>query len=129
MTNRNQRLRNNYAEIAVQNRIWQQRYVWIVAWAACTATGHGATPQMPGRTTEVMTCVNPASDATWRITIDYARATVDSYPAHISNDTLSWHDVSDGGHYRLDRASGELTVVVASSTGGYFLHDRCHLAR
>ena len=76
-----------------------------------------------------MACVNLVSHATWRITIDYARATVDSHPARIGKDTLSWRDADDGGRYTLDRASGDLTVVATSSTGGYFLHDRCHPVR
>jgi hypothetical protein len=37
----------------------------------------------------------------------------------------SWHDVTDGGNYTLDRQSGDLTVAL--STGGYFLHERCGL--
>ena len=56
-------------------------------------------------------------------------ATVDSYPAHIDDAKISWHDPTDGGNYTLDRKSGDLTVIVASSTGGYFLHDRCSLER
>lgn len=75
-----------------------------------------------------MTCTNPYSGATWQIRIDYDRATVDANPARISDDTIAWHDAKDGGNYRLDRASGKLTVVVASSTGGYFLYDRCAAA-
>jgi hypothetical protein len=74
-----------------------------------------------------ITCTNPASGATWEIKIDYDRATVDSYPARITAATISWHDAKDGGNYTLDRKSGDLTVVIASSTGGYFLHDRCKM--
>jgi hypothetical protein len=74
-----------------------------------------------------ITCTNPASGAQWQIRVDYARSTVDSYPASISEAKISWHDASDGGNYTLDRKSGNLTVVVASSTGGYFLYDRCKL--
>ena len=74
-----------------------------------------------------VTCTNPFSGATWQIRIDYDRGTVDSYPARIGDAEISWHDAKDGGHYTLDRASGKLTVVVASSTGGYFLHDLCRL--
>ncbi len=73
----------------------------------------------------VMTCTNPASGATWQISIDYERATVDANPARVSDAEISWHDAKDGGNYTLDRRSGSLTVVVASSTGGYFLHDHC----
>ena len=74
-----------------------------------------------------VTCTNPASGANWQIRIDYERSTVDSYPASITEAKISWHDASDGGNYSLDRKSGNLTVVIASSTGGYFLFDRCKL--
>lgn len=72
-----------------------------------------------------LTCTNLASHFTWRIKIDFEASTVDSNPARISSTEISWHDAADGGNYRLDRRSGELTVVFASSTGGYFIHDRC----
>ena len=74
-----------------------------------------------------MTCTNPASGATWQIRIDYDGSTVDSNPARISDAKISWHDATDGGNYALDRKSGNLTVVVASSTRGYFVYDRCTL--
>lgn len=77
----------------------------------------------------IITCTNPASGANWQITIDYRRRTVDSYPASISDAAISWHDAKDGGNYTLDRMSGNLTVIVASSTGGYFLHDQCRLTQ
>jgi hypothetical protein len=73
----------------------------------------------------VLVCTNPVSHASWQIHIDFERSTVDSNPARISDAKISWHDRSDGGNYTLDRQSGELAVVLASSTGGYFLHDRC----
>jgi hypothetical protein len=72
-------------------------------------------------------CVNPVSGTTWQIKIDYDQATVDSNPAQVSDAEISWHDAKDGGNYTLDRRSGKLTVIVASSTGGYFLHDQCRL--
>ena len=75
----------------------------------------------------VITCTNPASGTQWQIRIDYDQSTVDSNPARIGDGDISWHDASDGGNYTLDRKSGNLTVVVASSTGGYFLYDRCKL--
>jgi hypothetical protein len=75
----------------------------------------------------VLTCTNPASGATWQINIDYDRATVDSNAARMSDAEISWRDGQAGGNYTLDRRSGELTVIVASSTGGYFLHDHCGL--
>jgi hypothetical protein len=74
-----------------------------------------------------VTCTNPASGASWQIRIDYGRATVDSNSARISESEISWRDGRDGGNYTLDRKSGALTVVAASSTGGYFLHDVCKL--
>ena|ERR1700733_6184104 len=74
-----------------------------------------------------ISCTNPASGATWQITIDYDHSTVDSNPAHISDAVISWHDAKDGWGYTLDRKSGNLTVVLASATGGNFLYDRCKL--
>lgn len=75
----------------------------------------------------VLTCTNPASGTTWQITIDYDHATVDTNPATIKDDDIAWRDAKDMWNYTLDRKSGKLTVVVASSTGGYFLHDTCKL--
>jgi hypothetical protein len=90
-----------------------------VSTAVCAVeTQHGET---------AITCTNPVSGATWQIRIDYDRGTVDSNPARISDATISWHDATDGGNYTLDRKSGNLTVIVASSTGGFFLYDRCKL--
>ncbi|HEV3117166.1 MAG TPA: hypothetical protein VGY58_08950 [Gemmataceae bacterium] len=74
-----------------------------------------------------VTCVNPASGTAWQIRIDYDRRTVDSNSANISDTEISWHDVRNGSNYTLDRKSGELTMVAASSTGGYFLHHHCNL--
>jgi hypothetical protein len=89
----------------------------------CIAVAHAEGPLMSRA--PVITCTNPASGATWQINVDYDRATVDANPARLSETEISWHDTKDGGNYTLDRKSGNLTVVVASSTGGYFLHDRC----
>ena len=75
----------------------------------------------------IVTCVNPASGASWQIVIDSQHGTVDSNPARIGKSMISWHDGKDGGNYTLDLDSGNLTVIVASSTGGYFLHDHCRL--
>ena len=74
-----------------------------------------------------MTCTNPASGVSWQINIDYNQRTVDANPAQISDAKIWWHDAKDGGNYTLDRKSGDLTVIVASSTGGYFIYDRCRL--
>ncbi len=74
-----------------------------------------------------VTCTNLVSGASWRITINFGNSTVDSNPAHISSSKIAWHDGKDGGNYTLDRKSGKLTVVLASSTGGYFIYDHCRL--
>ena len=74
-----------------------------------------------------ITCTNPVSGATWQIRIDYERKTVDSYPATISDAKISWADAKESSNYTLDRKSGDLTVVVRSSTAGHFLYDRCKL--
>ena len=76
-----------------------------------------------------ITCTNPVSGASWQITIDYRKVTVDTNPAEITRSEISWFDPKDGGNYRLDRNSGDLTASVASSTGGYFRHGRCSLEK
>jgi hypothetical protein len=76
-----------------------------------------------------VTCTNPISGASWQITIDLDKATVDSNRASISDAKIAWFDVADGSNYTLDRKSGDLTAVVASSTGGYFRHGRCNLEK
>ena len=76
-----------------------------------------------------VTCTNPVSGASWQITIDYRKATVDSFPAKITQTEISWFDPKDGGNYTLDLRSGDLTAIVASSTGGYFRRARCSLEK
>jgi len=73
----------------------------------------------------ILTCTNLVSGFSWQIRINFEQGTVDSNPARITSTQISWHDGTDGGNYTLDRKSGSLTVIFASSTGGYFLHDRC----
>jgi hypothetical protein len=90
-----------------------------------------AGPAMPAqaqRGETAITCTNPASGASWQILIDYDRSTVDANPARISDDEISWRDAKDGWYYKLNRKSGNLTVTLASATGGNFLYDRCKLA-
>jgi hypothetical protein len=70
-------------------------------------------------------CTNPASSATWVIEIDLERQVADSYLASISDRQITWHNTGDAGNYYLDRATGRLTVIRASSTGGYAIFDIC----
>ncbi|HLI22500.1 MAG TPA: hypothetical protein VKV32_15355, partial [Stellaceae bacterium] len=63
----------------------------------------------------------------WQIKVDYEHSTVDNYAAAISDSKITWHDAKDGGNYALDRKTGALTFVAGSSTGGYFISDRCNL--
>jgi hypothetical protein len=76
-----------------------------------------------------VTCTNSVSGASWQITIDYRNSTVDSHPAKITQTDISWFDGKDGGNYTLDLKSGNLTAIVASSTGGYFRRARCSLEK
>ena len=94
-----------------------------LALACWTAAGAGEAPAAP----DALTCTNPASGASWRIVVDYGKATVDARPAKITRSAISWYDPSDGGTYTLDRASGDLSASIASSTGGYFRYARCRL--
>jgi hypothetical protein len=95
--------------------------------ALALALGFAVVTAQAQRGEAAITCTNPYSGATWQIRIDYDRSTVDANPARISDGEISWRDRTDGGRYTLDRKSGNLTVVAASSTGGFFLHDRCKL--
>jgi hypothetical protein len=82
------------------------------------------TPAISGET--AVTCTNLASGANFQIKIDYDRSTVDTNPAQISDREISWRD-ENRWNYTLDRTSGNLTIILASSTGGSFLYDRCKL--
>jgi len=76
-----------------------------------------------------ITCTNPMSGTAWQIAVDFDKSTVDSNRAKITEVGISWFDPKDGGNYTLDRKSGDLTAIVASSTGGYFRHLRCSLEK
>lgn len=92
------------------------------------AYGLAASGEVPRPSaTLAMTCTNTYSGATWQISIDLRHGTVDSNPARISDAEISWHDAKNGGNYRLNRSTGNLTAIVASSTGGYFLYHSCKL--
>ena len=76
-----------------------------------------------------ITCTNPLSGTSWHVAIDFDKATVDSNRAEITEAKIVWFDPRDGSNYTLDRKSGDLTAIVASSTGGYFRHGRCGLEK
>jgi hypothetical protein len=97
----------------------------IAVLAAVMAAPAMSAEAPPGENATV--CTNLASGASWQIKIDYGKATVDSNPARISDAQISWRDATDGGNYTLDRKSGKLTGILASSTGGSFFYHRCKL--
>ena len=98
-----------------------QHGAFLAAFLLLAAPGAAAAPPVE----MVIACTNPASGAAWRLTIDFARSTVDGNPARITAAAISWFDKKDGGNYTLDRRTGALTGAVASSTGGYFRRGRC----
>ncbi len=106
-------------------RVPSKVLTWLVAMVAVVATMGSAVRAQGQHGAAAMTCTNVSSGASWQIKIDYDKSAVDSNAARISDAQISWHDASDGGNYTLDRKSGELTVIVASSTGGYSLRHRC----
>jgi len=71
-------------------------------------------------------CTNTTSGATWDIPVDLAHGRVDQVPAHITDGTISWEDTTMH-YYDFDRRTGLLDMHVASSTGGFYLTDRCVL--
>jgi hypothetical protein len=99
------------------------KYLAALLLPLAVTAGAAAAPATPEAV--VFRCTNPASGASWDINVNFARKLVDMYPADINDRWISWHDITQGGYYDLERRTGELTVRFASSTGGYFLHDRC----
>ncbi len=111
----------------IWNGRWAIRFLrWILAAAAAAlAAGMPASPAFGATQPEmILLCTNLVSGTSWQIKINFQASTVDSSPARIRRTTISWRG-TDGGNYTLDRQSGKLTVIFPSSTGGYFLHDRC----
>jgi hypothetical protein len=102
--------------------MWPFAFVVLVSAAAAGQDPAGGEPS-------TLRCTNPFSGATWDVAIDPKKRTADSFPADITDRAIQWRDLARGGRYEFDRASGELTVVYASSTGGFFLRDRCRFVR
>jgi hypothetical protein len=103
--------------------IGPMRKLAFVLLSLSAATIARAAPAAPEAA--VFRCTNTASGASWDLKVDFVRNFVDAFPAEISKRWISWQDTAHGGHYDLDRTTGELTVRFASSTGGYFLYDKC----
>ena len=107
-----------------QNPVLAARIVGLVAGLAIPTVNADAQESKTA-----ITCINPMSGTSWQIAIDFDRATVNSNRAEITAAKIAWFDPTDGSNYTLDRKSGALTAIVASSTGGYFRHARCSLEK
>lgn len=118
------RRRSDVDEIMFQNRVLRAVMIGLAVGLIVPTIGGEAQ-----ESETAVTCTNPSSGASWQIAIDFDKATVDSNQAKITLATISWFDPTDGGNYTLDRKSGALTAVVASSTGGYFRYGRCTLEK
>jgi hypothetical protein len=101
------------------------RRLWRVAMVAL-ALGSGGYWDAARAAGTALHCTNTTSGATWDIPVDFAHGEVDSVPAKISDRAISWED-STLHYYDFDRATGDLEMHVASSTGGFYLTDRCVL--
>jgi hypothetical protein len=73
----------------------------------------------------ILTCTNPSNGTTWDLKVDFDRRAVESFPADISDQSISWEDTLVRRFYEFDRASGDLTMHTASSTGGFFFNYHC----
>lgn len=99
-----------------------RRQAWLIAaGAACALLGGVASA---AAATLNLRCTNPASGANWAVAIDLDHARVGAFPAEISAKWIRWHDPR-AGYYDFERATGQLRLRNASSTGGYFLHYVC----
>ncbi|MGH6857468.1 MAG: hypothetical protein ACRECP_07500 [Methylocella sp.] len=96
---------------------------FVIAAAVATAACGGASAHAAAIT---FRCTNSKSGTTFEVSVDYDRSTADSFPAEITLSQIAWHDTLHGGYYYLDRASGALTFLNASSTGGFATHHTCH---
>jgi hypothetical protein len=74
-----------------------------------------------------ITCTNKSSGARWQIKVDYDQKTVDSNPANIGDNQITWRDGKDGWRYSLNLKTGDLYVVFASSMGGNTYFHHCQL--
>lgn len=100
---------------------------WVrVAIGVAVALGVAASAHAANAAPSALHCMNTTSGATWDIPVDLAHDRVDLVPAKISGATISWVDATFH-YYDFDRRTGTLDMHVASSTGGFYLTDRCVL--
>ena len=76
-------------------RMFLTRQVAAAIAAVATCGAAASADAQPQPRAAVITCTNPASGATWQISIDYDRATVDANPASVSDAEISWRDAKD----------------------------------
>lgn len=82
-------------------------------------------PSLAHADVTTLVCTNLSSGATWDMKIDSDHHTVDSLPADIGDQRVTWEDTQQNHIYEYDRASGNLTMRGPSSMGGYFLYYHC----
>jgi len=92
--------------------------------AACHASAEPARLTIPPDAAAIE-CVNADNGFAWTMRLDARAGAVDGWPARFEARRISWRDGADGGAYVLDRETGALTIVRASSTGGYTSFDHC----
>jgi hypothetical protein len=105
--------------MAMSGGPWAWIVVGVLLWLAGSAAAADAA-------TVALHCTNTTSGATWDIPVDLTRGTVDQVPARITDGIISWKDTTQH-YYDFDRRTGLLDMHVASSTGGFYLTDRCVL--
>jgi hypothetical protein len=112
-------MRHNYSDTGVMTRL-------AVGLLLALASMGVAAPEAWSAAGEILhlRCTNPAGGANWSISVDLEHRLVDSLPATISDTWISWHN-PNGGTYELERATGNLQLRAASTTGGFFLHYTC----
>jgi hypothetical protein len=97
-----------------------------VALIGGVAGSAGAAIAAPAAVPGALHCTNTTSGATWNSPVDLAHGTVDQVPARITDGSISWKDATMR-YYDFDRRTGLLDMHAASSTGGFYLTDRCVL--
>jgi hypothetical protein len=103
--------------MAREPSIWQRAFLALSFAVVVPALAHAEVT--------TLVCTNPSSGATWDMKIDSDRRTVDSFPANIGDQWITWEDTQQNHIYEYERSSGNLRMRGPSSMGGYFLYYRC----